>query len=303
MEYLIKVGAMNKFKDFIEAVPHKVTIWENGLPTDKIQWEDSITSIDQVNVLSNTMFDCIDRFVEYLYTLDKDDRITIFEVTTSQLFNAWYDASEARWETNSNIRQGLYLVLSSVLTLVARLPKEHSSIYYSEKYVKKLRNRCKGPLSKSMFELIEEYSIISIQKKQPQQTLIHPPKVLDVDEAKELRNYLIERGYISNQTKEDDFLYQFGCLDRINETQPIIWTKKNSRTKAASKKSLLDLLVLIGYDEKQIRKNINSVFSIDTGKKFAAQDYSSYKDWKKDVISEYHTELEEIVNKIRKKTT
>lgn len=136
--------------------------------------------------------------------------------------------------------------------------------------------------------------------------MLHPqkglslPKELNTDEAKALRLYLIEKSYISDQTDESIFLYWFGCLNTHNNPQPIIWIKKNSKTGSPSKKSLLDLLVLVGYNENQIKQNINNAFIIDGGKKFKAQDYTKYKDWSRDVISEYHIEIENIVNNSKK---
>ena len=108
------------------------------------------------------------------------------------------------------------------------------------------------------------------------------------------------KGYISNQTDENSFLYWFGCLNTHSNPNPIKWIKKNSRTRLPSKKSLLDLLILVGYNENQIKQNINNAFIIDGGKKFKAQDYTKYQNWSSDVISEYHIEIENIINKSKK---
>lgn len=145
-------------------------------------------------------------------------------------------------------------------------------------------------------EYSKYYSNVLFQEQQ----IIGLPKILDTNEAMILRTYLIEKGYISNQTDENSFLYWFGCLNTHSNPNPIKWIKKNSRTRLPSKKSLLDLLILVGYNENQIKQNINNAFIIDGGKKFKAQDYTKYQNWSSDVISEYHIEIENIINKSKK---
>ncbi len=133
---------------------------------------------------------------------------------------------------------------------------------------------------------------------EPQEKKQNFSNKLSTEEAKALREELIAKGYISSYTDENEFLSCFGCnKNALNNN--IIWIKKNSRTKTPSKKSLLDLLVLLGYKEKEIKSIINNTFSIDGGNKFKLQDYNPYKDWSKDIKSEYHEDLNIIVNKIR----
>ncbi len=75
----------------------------------------------------------------------------------------------------------------------------------------------------------------------------------------------------------------------------ISWTAQNSRTKMPSKISLLDFLVVMGFTEHDIRENINDCFSVANGNSFSSKDYSKKKDWKRDMISEYHNFFVDIV--------
>jgi hypothetical protein len=127
----------------------------------------------------------------------------------------------------------------------------------------------------------------------------HFKKIFDTDNLKLLMGLLKDSGYISPETKEGSFLYWFGTGETPNDLKPIIWMKKNSKTRTPSKVSLLDLLSLIGYKENEVRNNINAAFQIEGGKKFTPQDYTQHKDFSK-IESEYHNDITSILEKIKK---
>lgn len=184
---------------------------------------------------------------------------------------------------NERLHYDGYLTNAPTLSEIEECERERETLYIT------IKEKLNGEYSKY-------YSNVHFQEQQ----IIGLPKILDTNEAMILRTYLIEKGYISNQTDENSFLYWFGCLNTHSNPNPIKWIKKNSRTRLPSKKSLLDLLILVGYNENQIKQNINNAFIIDGGKKFKAQDYTKYQNWSSDVISEYHIEIENIINKSKK---
>lgn len=120
--------------------------------------------------------------------------------------------------------------------------------------------------------------------------------VLTTKETISLYKLLSDESYIKDTT-ETDFLYWFGCSDSAERKQ-ILWTVKNKRTNYPSKVSLIDFLLILGYQEHEIRSKINDAFQIEKGKRFIAQDYVRFRDWNK-IKSEYHDELTNIVNKIK----
>ena len=184
---------------------------------------------------------------------------------------------------NKHLHNDEYSTNAPTLSEIEECERERETLYIT------IKEKLNGEYSKY-------YSNVHFQEQQ----IIGLPKILDTNEAMILRTYLIEKGYISNQTDENSFLYWFGCLNTYSNPNPIKWIKKNSRTRLPSKKSLLDLLILVGYNENQIKQNINNAFIIDGGKKFKAQDYTKYQNWSSDVISEYHIEIENIINKSKK---
>lgn len=300
---------MNEFREFIEAVPKKIIWYNPEKKCSESQYEDILTTREEVAALMNSLDDRIFELENYLNTVPRENwQIIIKRVTEGLIYSYGNTRLAVPTKPDKNnpndigeVRRCLMIGLFNAVTAVQCLA--HAlEVQYPAEFIEQLDKQGFGNLG--LTSLMKESGFIGNNlKTNKKEITLRLPERLDTDEAKELRDSLIEKGYISNQTKEDVFLYQFGCLGDTDTIQPIIWTKKNSRAKIANKKSLLDLLVLIGYDEKQIRQNVNSVFSIDKGKKFTPQDYSNYKNWEKDIISEYHTELEEIVNKIRNKTT
>jgi hypothetical protein len=153
--------------------------------------------------------------------------------------------------------------------------------------------------------IIIDYYYRNINKEKHQKNVDKAKKQLRFDkrlcedETKEIYSLLIERNFIKDNIREESFLYWFGYDTKFQEIDPITWIKKNKNTGMPSKISLLDLLVLMGYKEEEIRKNINTAFIVDGGKKFGSANYTDYKDWSK-IKSEYHAELEEIINKSKK---
>lgn len=184
---------------------------------------------------------------------------------------------------NESLQSDEYFINIPTLSEIEEYERERETLYVT------IKRKLNG-------EYNNYYSNVHFQEQQ----IIGLPKILDANEIRVLRTYLIEKGYISNQTDESSFLYWFGCLNIHSKPNPIKWIKKNSKTGSPSKKSLLDLLILVGYNESQIKQNINNTFIIDGGKKFKAQDYTKYKNWSRDVISEYHIEIEDIINKSKK---
>lgn len=117
------------------------------------------------------------------------------------------------------------------------------------------------------------------------------------EELMRIFHELVKDGFIKSDYDINKWLYVCGC-DVDVSFSPIIWIAKNKRTNQPSKKSLLDFLLLMGANEKEIRLCINDCFKVDGGRTFIAQDYTNYKDWNTDIKSEYHSELEKIVNNI-----
>jgi len=121
------------------------------------------------------------------------------------------------------------------------------------------------------------------------------------EELKYIFEQLQEKGLICKDSKLCDWLYICKGGEPKASSGKIKWTAKNKRTGEPSKKSLLDLLVTLGFQEKSIRANINECFEVEgVAKKYTAQDYQRYRDWSEDIRSEYHDQITEIVNKENK---
>lgn len=123
---------------------------------------------------------------------------------------------------------------------------------------------------------------------------------LNIDAVKSIYKELISNSYLDEKTPENDFLYRLGVIDMPDSNNLLKWIKTNKNTKntVPNKKSLLDFLSLIGVSDKEISDKalINNVFEIPKGGQFKANNYT-YTNNKLNVISEYHNELETIVNK------
>jgi len=104
-------------------------------------------------------------------------------------------------------------------------------------------------------------------------------------------------------------LQQAGFIENA-AARPLKWIAYNKRAKGETlnKKSLLDLLCLLGYPDNIIkdRKLLNSRFIFPNNQKLTAQNYTYITDTTKEkklkrpIISEYHTELESIINQTGK---
>lgn len=123
---------------------------------------------------------------------------------------------------------------------------------------------------------------------------------LNEDAARLIYQELISKSYLDEKTPENDFLYRLGVIDMPDSNNLLKWIKTNKTTKGIvpNKKSLLNFLSLIGISDKEISDKalINNVFEIPKGGQFKANNYT-YTNNKLNVISEYHNELETIVNK------
>jgi hypothetical protein len=100
-------------------------------------------------------------------------------------------------------------------------------------------------------------------------------------------------------------LQQAGFIENI-AARPLKWVALNKKTKTINKKSLLDLLCLLQFPDNVIkdRKLLNSSFIFSNNCKLISQNYTDITDnkgnIKRPIISEYHTELENIINQINK---
>ena len=72
---------------------------------------------------------------------------------------------------------------------------------------------------------------------------------------------LVEKGLVSQTTKEDDFLYVFGCGDDRPEFVKVTWIARTPKNKP-SFVSLLDLLQRMGYDERILAEHLNNTFRL-----------------------------------------
>ncbi|MDR0733418.1 MAG: hypothetical protein LBF08_05085 [Dysgonamonadaceae bacterium] len=85
--------------------------------------------------------------------------------------------------------------------------------------------------------------------------------------------------------------------------QPLKWIKSNRTThgKITNKKSLLDLLCLLGYEDHVIKNRalLNSLFIFSNGKPLIPQNYTYITDkngnLKRPIVSAYHKELKNII--------
>jgi hypothetical protein len=125
------------------------------------------------------------------------------------------------------------------------------------------------------------------------------------NEAKLLYEGLTTNGFLPKGTIYSHFCYVFGCMAIPDNEKPferLQWIKTNDTTNGImpNKKSLLDLLTILGIPETEIKQKINQLFIIPKGVKFRSNNYI-YSHGKLNTISEYHNELVEIVNQSKKK--
>ena len=126
-------------------------------------------------------------------------------------------------------------------------------------------------------------------------------------EQEKLFNGLREGNFIPKNTNYSHFCAVFGNTP-IPENEkpfaPLVWAATNKKTiTRANKKSLLDLLQILEIPETEIKNRtlINSLFTFPNAKPLSPQNYTLITDTKKclkEIKSEYHTELLNIVDNI-----
>lgn len=138
------------------------------------------------------------------------------------------------------------------------------------------------------------------------------PKRFSLHSCEILHSLLIKHGFIDPNTHVDDLCYVFSLQKDFSKSpQPIKWIKRtvSVNNNRVNRKSLIDLLTLLGYSERLIRgdvgkkyKRLNNCFVLEGGL-FKSNDFSS--DMKHENIdellnvkSEYHNELIKIVDQI-----
>lgn len=137
------------------------------------------------------------------------------------------------------------------------------------------------------------------------------PRKFSPNSAQQLCSLLIEHGFIDSATNLDDLYCVFSLPCESENPQPVKWIKRTSAVgnNKINRVSLIDLLTLLGYDERciiggegQKYKRLNNCFIVE-GRPFKANDFSTgmkHKDTSKslNVKSEFHDELLNIINKI-----
>jgi hypothetical protein len=134
---------------------------------------------------------------------------------------------------------------------------------------------------------------------------IHFTLKFTTGEQKSLFDGLINGGFLPKETIYSHFCYVFRSMAIPDNEKPferLQWIKTNGTTNGAkpNKKSLLDLLTILGIPETEIKQKINQLFIIPNGVTFRSNNYI-YSHGKLNTISEYHNELVEIVNQSKKK--
>mgnify|MGYP000890132846 FL=1 len=126
-------------------------------------------------------------------------------------------------------------------------------------------------------------------------------------EQKKLFNGLKDGGFIAENTNYYHFCAVFGNTPIPEKEKPftrLVWAATNKKAKnKANKKSLLDLLKILEIPEPEIKNKplINSLFTFQNAKPLSPQNYTLITDTKKclkEIKSEYHTELLNIVDNI-----
>lgn len=137
------------------------------------------------------------------------------------------------------------------------------------------------------------------------------PRKFSLNSAQKLCSLLIKHGFIDSITDFDDLYRVFSLPCESDNSKPIRWIKRTSAVgnNKISRVSLIDLLTLLGYDERciigeegQKYKRLNNCFIIE-GRPFKANDFSTdmkHKDTSKllNVKSEFHDDLLKIIDKI-----
>jgi len=128
-------------------------------------------------------------------------------------------------------------------------------------------------------------------------------------EQKKLFDELRKFKFIPQNTNYSDFCAVFGNTplpEKEKPFTPLVWTATNKKAgNSANKISLLDLLKILEIPEPEIKNRtlINSLFTFQNAKPLSPQNYTEITDAKKclkQIQSEYHTELINIVNNSKK---
>lgn len=124
-------------------------------------------------------------------------------------------------------------------------------------------------------------------------------------EQKKLFDDLRKFKFIPENTNYSHFCAVFGNTpipEKEKPFTPLVWTATNKKAgNSANKISLLDLLKILEIPEPEIKNRplINSLFTFPNAKPLSPQNYTLITDTKKclkEIQSEYHTELLNIVN-------
>ena len=118
---------------------------------------------------------------------------------------------------------------------------------------------------------------------------------------------LKDGGFIAENTNYSHFCAVFGNTplpEKEKPFTPLVWTATNKKAKnKANKRALLNLLQILEIPETEIKNKplINSLFTFPNAKPLSPQNYTLITDTKKclkEIKSEYHTELLNIVDNI-----
>jgi hypothetical protein len=112
--------------------------------------------------------------------------------------------------------------------------------------------------------------------------------------------------YFDKDTDKKSFLFAFGSPDEIDKYIPLLWTKKQSRSKKVAIRAFLDLLYLldIDYESLRIRNIIPKLISITNESitnemTILPKHYNKKKHFKKIDTSEYYQDLQSIVKECK----
>jgi hypothetical protein len=179
-----------------------------------------------------------------------------------------------------------------------------------------------NPFSLLYYSILECYKVIQkyypefIPKEQKTKTI--KPKLpthltcnLTHEELTTLYIGLTTHGFLDDTKPKSHFYAVFGNEPIPEEDQPftpLIWTAtKRTAKNEPHKRSLLDLLKILGIPENEIKDKplINSLFKVKNAKKFRSQDYTKITDStpKRHLIeftSDYHSDLYDIVEYSKK---
>lgn len=136
---------------------------------------------------------------------------------------------------------------------------------------------------------------------QPKQATFTSSNIKTIDKGKTIYEALKKEGFISTETPCNDFLFRFGLDINPDTENPIQWIKTNSTTKGKNpnKKSLLELLVLLGVPETDVKnKNLlNTIFQFSNNKPITAGNFT-YITSKAGNLKTFKSEYSDLLNTI-----